>query len=98
MIGRSILIKDKGSYRAGEVIVSPKHLALISILQEKCVWHTLDDELVEINFRKRASARLSDMLRRARLGYEERGIKPHWMGENMFKEMLVYWKSDEFKK
>ncbi|XP_058766643.1 uncharacterized protein LOC131640248 [Vicia villosa] len=38
------------------------------------------------------------MLRRARLGYEERGIRPLWMGENVFKEMLVYWKSDEFKK
>ncbi|XP_058751163.1 uncharacterized protein LOC131624218 [Vicia villosa] len=70
----------------------------LSILQEKCVWHTLDDELVEIIFRKRASTRLSDMLRRARLGYEERGIRPSWMDENVFNEMLVYLKSDEFKK
>ncbi|XP_058760695.1 uncharacterized protein LOC131634028 [Vicia villosa] len=37
------------------------------------------------------------MLRRARLGYEERGIRSPWMEENVFKEMLVYLKSDQFK-
>ncbi|KAM3344863.1 hypothetical protein P3S68_024572 [Capsicum galapagoense] len=24
-------------------------------------------------------------------------LKPHWMGDAVFKEMKVYWESDEFK-
>lgn len=48
-------------------------------------------------FKKRALAPLSDMYRRAIIGWEEKGIRPPWMNVDVFKEMLDYWNSCEFK-
>ncbi|XP_058726864.1 uncharacterized protein LOC131598265 [Vicia villosa] len=36
------------------------------------------------------------MLRRVRKRWELHGIRPSWIGEEIFRELLKYWESDEF--
>ncbi|XP_058767314.1 uncharacterized protein LOC131640990 [Vicia villosa] len=37
------------------------------------------------------------MLRRVRKHWELHGIRPSWIGEEIFRDLLKYWDSDEFK-
>lgn len=53
--------------------------------------------MIESYFKKRASTPLSNMLRRGRIGWEEKEIMPPWMDVDVFKERLDYWNSYEFK-
>lgn len=63
-------------------------------MQEKCTWDIRDHDLIRHNFDYRCRARLSDILRRVRLGWIARGRRSHWIDEEVFKELIVYWNSD----
>ena len=45
----------------------------------------------------RTSRRLSDMLRRVRERWELSGVRPRWIGKEIFEDLLKYWETDEFK-
>jgi hypothetical protein len=45
----------------------------------------------------RTSRRFSDIMRRVRENYELHGIRPNWIGIEVFGELLTYWGSPEFK-
>ncbi|XP_058783146.1 uncharacterized protein LOC131657802 [Vicia villosa] len=40
---------------------------------------------------------MSDMLRRVRENYELHGIRPSWIGEEVFQELVIYWRTPEFR-
>ncbi|CAL5205242.1 unnamed protein product [Lathyrus oleraceus] len=65
--------------------------------KEKCTWNVMDEYMIRKNYRGRTSVRLSDMLRRVRLDWEERNIRPNWIGKEVFDELLAYWATDNFK-
>ncbi|XP_058780985.1 uncharacterized protein LOC131655094 [Vicia villosa] len=64
--------------------------------QEKCVWEPMKERQIKKNYYGRTARRLSDMLRRVRKRWELHGIRPSWIGEEIFRELLKYWESDEF--
>ncbi|RHN59169.1 putative transposase, Ptta/En/Spm, plant [Medicago truncatula] len=64
----------------------------------KCSWDAVYQDIMRRNFHIRASARFSDLLRRARIRFEETGKRPHWIGSPIFADLVKYWASDEFKK
>lgn len=37
------------------------------------------------------------MLRCVRLGWEQQAIRPYWIHQEVFVELLIYWDSDIFK-
>lgn len=60
------------------------------------MWEPMKERLIKKNYYGRTARRLSDMLRRARKRWELHGIRPRWIGEEIFQELLKYWESDEF--
>ena len=66
-------------------------------MQAKCVWDPLNHNKVKKNYFGRSSRRLSDMLRRVRENWHLLGIRPKWIGKEVFEQLLKYWESDEFK-
>ncbi|XP_058779977.1 uncharacterized protein LOC131653720 [Vicia villosa] len=40
---------------------------------------------------------MSDMLRRVRENHELHGIRPNWIGEEVFHDLVTYWRSPEFR-
>lgn len=57
----------------------------------------MDEYMIRKNYRGRTAVRLSDTLRRVRLDWEERNIRPNWIGKEVFDELLAYWATDNFK-
>src|SRR4030042_3898909 len=66
-------------------------------MQEKCTWNFRYEERIRRNFHIRVVARLFDMLRNARVRFERRRSRPHWIGPDLMKELVAYWGTDEFK-
>jgi len=66
-------------------------------MQGKCSWVAAYQDIMRRNFHIRAAARFSDLLRRARIRFEESGKRPHWIGPPIFDELVKYWASAEFK-
>ncbi|XP_058778284.1 uncharacterized protein LOC131652447 [Vicia villosa] len=56
--------------------------------QEKCVWEPMKERQIKKNYYGRTARRLSDMLRRVRKRWELHGIRPSWIGEEIFRELL----------
>ena len=48
------------------------------------------------NYYGRTSRRLSDIMRRVRERWELQGIRPNWIGKEVFEELLKYLESPEF--
>ncbi|XP_058756379.1 uncharacterized protein LOC131629607 [Vicia villosa] len=67
------------------------------MFKEKCVWDPLSEKSVQKVFNTRCSKRMSDMLRRVRENHELHGIRPNWIGEEVFHDLVTYWRSPEFR-
>lgn len=61
------------------------------------MWNVLNEAMIKRNFKKIIIVQLSNMLRRARIGWEQKATRPPLMGKHIFKEMNAYWNSNEFK-
>jgi len=66
-------------------------------MQGKCSWDARYHDIVRRNFHIRAFAHFSDLLRRARIWFEETRKRPHWIGPPIFDDLVKYWASQEFK-
>jgi hypothetical protein len=66
-------------------------------MQTKCSWEAVYNDIMKRNFHIRAAARFSDLLRRARMRFEETRKRPHWIGPPIFAELVKYWASEAFK-
>lgn len=60
------------------------------------MWDPLEEKNIKKIFNTRCSKRMSDMLRRVREDYELNGKRPSWIGDEVFQELLAYWKTPEF--
>ena len=65
-------------------------------LQERCTWQKFDEAKIKRNFKHKASSRLSDMLRNARKRWEREQVRPNWIGEEIFEELIEWWKTKDF--
>lgn len=70
---------------------------MLTNMQTKCTWNPRYYDMIRRNFHIRAAARLSDMLRNARVRYERKRTRPHWIGEPLMAQLVDYWASAEFK-
>ncbi|KAM3344601.1 hypothetical protein P3S68_024310 [Capsicum galapagoense] len=61
--------------------------------KKKFKWLPHYNDSIWSNF-KRASSKMTQFFQDVR---KKLPLKPHWMGDAVFKEMKVYWESDEFK-
>lgn len=57
-------------------------------------WEPRHENRIRSNFNYMCPKRLTDMLTKIR----NKGEKPSWVGEDAYKGLLAYWKSDKFKK
>src|ERR1051325_2281217 len=53
--------------------------------------------MIEESYYSRTCRRVSDIMRRVRENYELHGIRPNWIGVEVFGELLTYWGSPKFK-
>jgi len=70
---------------------------MLTNMQTKCTWNPRYYDWIRRNFHIRASARLSHMLRHARLRHESAGKTPNWIGPQLMKQLVDYWGSSEFQ-
>ncbi|PHT37855.1 hypothetical protein CQW23_21428 [Capsicum baccatum] len=62
--------------------------------KKKFKWLPHYNDAIWSNINKRASSKTTQLFQDVR---KKLPLKPHWMGDAVFKEMKVYWESDEFK-
>ncbi|XP_060195115.1 uncharacterized protein LOC132624338 [Lycium barbarum] len=62
--------------------------------KKKFRWLPHYNHAIRRNFEKRAVARMSQLFQDVRKNLT---VKPHWMGDAVFKEMKEHWESPEFK-
>ena len=60
----------------------------------KVQWKAEHESQIHRNFHMKASHRLSEMFRDARIA----GERPYWMGEIIWNSLLAHWNSIEFRK
>ena len=65
-----------------------------SSIQKKAQWKAEHESQIHRNFHMKASHRLSEMFRDARIA----GECPYWMGEIIWNSLLAHWNSVEFCK
>jgi len=70
---------------------------MLTKMQAKCTWNARFNDIMRRNFHIRVAARLSDMLRNARVRYEEKRKRSHWIGKELMAQLVDYWESEEFK-
>jgi len=66
----------------------------ICYIQKKFKWLPHYTDAIRRNFEKRASARMTQLFQDVRKNLP---LKPHWMGDAVFKEMKGHWESPAFK-
>ena len=54
------------------------------------MWDPLNEKIMEKIYYSRTSRRFSDIMRRVRENYELYGIRPNWIGVEVFGELLKY--------
>ena len=62
-------------------------------MQKKFRWAPKFNLDIQKNFDKRGSSKLTQLLQKAR----KDSVKPTWMGDTAWTELVRYWQSDDFK-
>jgi hypothetical protein len=70
---------------------------MVTKMQAKCTWDYRLNAIMRRNFHIRMAARLSDMLRKARVRYAEKKKRPHWIGKELMAELADYLAGEDFK-
>ena len=64
------------------------------MLQKDFTWAPQHNEAIWTIFESKGSARLRDMFAEAR----RTGVRPSWIGENVWRELLATWATPEFSR
>ena len=68
---------------------------MIILLQKKFIWLPEHKVTVRRNFEKKGAAKMSQLMQEVRQNLDD---KPGWMGDDVWKQLLVHWNSSKFKK
>ncbi|KAL3334190.1 hypothetical protein AABB24_030774 [Solanum stoloniferum] len=81
------------AYHSWSEISNSIRQTMFNNFKTMCTWESRYNLVIATTFERKASARLSSLLKNVR----DSGIRPGWMLPNVFDELGLYWKIDKFK-
>nr|KYP47734.1 hypothetical protein KK1_030616 [Cajanus cajan] len=92
-IGHAIKSQFRGPYHCYDVVPEDVQVKWWTEFTARITWAPHHEWEIRKVYAKKVKKRLRDMLTKARC----KGVRPHWIGEQAWDDLLKYWDSNKFK-